>query len=92
MIMAEMPTPFGWEITKLMMDRKVESVEDLGLCEESEAILREHLRGENTTLPVATMREITDSLGVDWRNGADEARELSSAACWYLFVREPANA
>ena len=83
MIMATMPTPFGREVTKLVRGRRVE---DLGLSEESETILREHLQGENTTLPSAVVQEIADSLGVDWRNGGDAARELSNAACWYLFV------
>jgi urate oxidase len=88
MVMPAMPTPFGWEVRKLMNGRKAESVEDLGLPEESEAILREHMRGENTTLPTAVMREIADALNVDWRNGSKESRELSSAACWFLFVQD----
>ena len=47
MVMATVPTPFGWEIIKLMGARGVKSVEGLGLSEESESALREHLRGEN---------------------------------------------
>ncbi len=80
------PTPFGWTVARLMVDRKVATVEDLPLSEEAELVLLEHLRGENTTLQQDVVREIADALGIDWRGGSQESRELSTAACWYLFV------
>ncbi len=86
MTIAEAPTPFGWTVARLMVDREIRSVEDLPLSQEAEAVLREHLRGENTTLESAVVREIADALGVDWRGGSQEAWELSTAACWYLFM------
>ncbi len=56
-----------------MRDRRVEG---LGLSEEAEAILREHHGGSVVVQEIAAR-------GVDWRNGSQEARELSRAACWY---------
>lgn len=58
----------------------------LRLSEESESALREHLRGENAELSSSIVPEIADSLGVDWRSGSQESRELANAACWYLFT------